>query len=148
MNDEPRGMWKEGVIFPSFFSWICLRVYHSISVTELHMHRQCFGTSPCLGLYWENHENWMHLQYKGSIMPWKHIGKVEKKLYAFLTSHVHEGEWSALTPSFHWITGWVVPRKILDMAMKRKITASAGNQTRHPACIQPLYGLCYDGSWH
>jgi hypothetical protein len=56
---------------------------------------------------------------------------VEVQLYAFLTSVLGGGEWSASrpgrftpkerTPDTHWIGGWVGPRAVLEVVVKWKI---------------------------
>jgi hypothetical protein len=56
---------------------------------------------------------------------------VEVQLHAFFISALDGGEWSASRPgSFnhretalgtHWIGGWVGPRAVLDVVVKRKI---------------------------
>jgi hypothetical protein len=67
----------------------------------------------------------------------------------FLTSALHEGEWSAScpghftngegTPSSHWIGGWVGPRVSLDAVEKRKSLAPARDRT---LAVQPV-AHCY-----
>jgi len=54
------------------------------------------------------------------------MGEVNVQMYAFLTSALDGGEWSAsrasrFTPGTHWIGGWVGPRGVLDAVVKRKI---------------------------
>jgi hypothetical protein len=56
---------------------------------------------------------------------------VEAELHVFLTSALDGGEWSAShsgrftcrerAPLTGWIGGWVGPRAVLDMVVKRKI---------------------------
>jgi hypothetical protein len=61
----------------------------------------------------------------------RHIGEWRYSSMHSLTSALDGGEWSALhpghftprerAPGTHWIGGWVGPRAVLDMAMKRKM---------------------------
>jgi hypothetical protein len=61
------------------------------------------------------------------------------KLHKFLTSALVGGEWSASlcscfthgerAPDTSWIGGWVGPKAILDMAVKRKASFPAGDHT-------------------
>jgi hypothetical protein len=48
-------------------------------------------------------------------------------------------------PGTHWIGGWVGPRAVLDMVVKRKIPSPSRNSDR-PARIPALYQLSYHGS--
>jgi hypothetical protein len=65
-------------------------------------------------------------------------GRVEVKLYAFLTLALDGAEWSASypccftlgdSPGTQWIGGWVDPRASLDMVAKKNILVPARNQT-------------------
>jgi hypothetical protein len=68
------------------------------------------------------------------------------KLYAFLTSTLDGGEWSASrssrfnhrerTPGTHWIGDWVGPRAGLDTVVKRKIPCPC--RDTNPPIIQPV----------
>jgi hypothetical protein len=84
----------------------------------------------------------------------KAYGGVDVKIHIFLTSALAGGEWLAsrhgrLTPSTHWIGGWVDPRAGLDDLEKRKFLTQPGLELRplsRPVHSQSLYRLSYSGS--
>jgi hypothetical protein len=65
-----------------------------------------------------------------------------------LTSTLDGGEWSASHPShftprerapgIHWIGGWVGPRAVLDMVVKRKIPSAPWESNPRTQIIQPI----------
>jgi len=65
-----------------------------------------------------------------------------------LTLALDEGEWSTSCPSCfnprerapgtHWIGGWVGPRAILDMVVKRKIPSPHQESNPGTPIIQPI----------
>jgi hypothetical protein len=83
-----------------------------------------------------------------STTPWRRIGGVELYLYAFLTSALYVGEWSASHPGrftpteralgTHCIRSWVGPRAGLDAVTKRKIPSPCRDST-HLARNPELY---------
>jgi hypothetical protein len=83
----------------------------------------------------------------------KAYGVVDVYIHIFLTLALVGAEWSAsrpgrLTPSTHWIGGWVGPRAHQDVE-KRKFFTLPGLELRPlgcPARSQSLYQLHYPGS--
>jgi hypothetical protein len=69
-----------------------------------------------------------------------------------LTSALDGGEWSASRPSHftlregvpgtHWIGGWVGPRAILDVVVKRKIPSLSQESNPRTPIVQPI-AQCY-----
>jgi hypothetical protein len=65
-----------------------------------------------------------------------------------LTSALEGGEWSASCPSHftprerapvtHWIGGWVGPRAILDVVVKRKIPSPCQKSNHRTLIVQPI----------
>jgi len=60
-----------------------------------------------------------------------------------LTSALGAGEWSAshpgsFTTSTHWIEGWVGPRAILDVVVKRKIPSPHQESNPRTPIVQPV----------
>jgi hypothetical protein len=68
---------------------------------------------------------------------------------AFLTSALDGDEWSASPPGrftprerargTHWIGGWVGPRAVLDVVVKRKIPSLRRESNPRTPIIQPLH---------
>jgi len=80
----------------------------------------------------------------------KMYGTVEVQLHAILTSPPDGGEWSASCPAHfilrerasgtHLLGGWVGLRASLNLVVKRKAPAPAGNQTAvNQSTAQSLY---------
>jgi hypothetical protein len=73
---------------------------------------------------------------------------VEVYLHAFLTSALDGGEWSTSRPGLfnprekepdtHWIGGWVGPRAVLDVVVKRKIPNPRRELNSRTPVVQPV----------
>jgi hypothetical protein len=79
--------------------------------------------------------------------PWRRIREWWYSSTHSLTSALDRGEWPASrpgrftpregAPDTHWIGGWVGPRAVLDVVMKRKIPSPAGKRTLEPQSSSP-----------
>jgi hypothetical protein len=106
------------------YSYVCVFVFYCGSKVKLSL---CFNQAPC------------------------HEGTLEEWMYSFthpLTSALAGGEWSAPCPSgftpteraphTHWIGGWVGPRTVLDVVVKRKIPNPRWELNPRTPIIQPI----------
>jgi hypothetical protein len=93
---------------------------------------------------------------KGKVVPVlneapRHEGLLGEWRYIFthsLTSALDGGEWSASRPGrftskerdpgTHWIGGWVGPRAVLDVVVKRKIPSSRRESKPRTPNVQPV----------
>jgi hypothetical protein len=72
---------------------------------------------------------------------------MEVKRHALLTWALDGGEWSASrpgrftprerAPGIHWIGGWMDPRAVLDMVVKRKIPNTRWESNPRILIVQP-----------
>jgi hypothetical protein len=80
--------------------------------------------------------------------PWRRIGEWRYSSTHYLASALHGGEWSASRPGRFtprekargtpWIGGWVGPRDVLDVVVKRKIPSPRWESNPKTPIVQPL----------
>jgi hypothetical protein len=108
----------------------------------------------------QNTDNFYLLKVKGKVVPvlqlgttpWRRIGEWRYSSTHSLTSALDGDEWSASCPSLftpkgrapatHWIGGWVGPRAVLDMVVKRKIPSPCQELNHRTLIVQPI-AQCY-----